>query len=345
MPSSSALPHLAITLGDPAGIGPEVVLKALANRDWSNATTLTVFGSQQIIEQTITKLQQVGQSLALPEIAYQEIPFSGEITWGEGTAVTGDASFQYLDAAIAATLAGEFDGIVTAPIAKAAWQAAGHAYPGQTEVLAHRAEVDCFGMLFVGQSPLTGWMLRTLLATTHIPLGKVPQALTPELMTAKLALLLASLKTDFGITEPTVAIAGLNPHSGEAGNLGTEEVDWLFPWLATVREWFPKATLRGLVPPDTMWVAPGKAWLTDPSASNVDAFLALYHDQGLIPVKLLAFDQAINTTIGLPFIRTSPDHGTAFDIAGQGIARADSMVAAIDLAIQIVQQRKRNNAR
>jgi 4-hydroxythreonine-4-phosphate dehydrogenase len=141
-----------------------------------------------------------------------------------------------------------------------------------------------------------------------------------------------------------VAIAGLNPHSGEEGKLGKEEQDWLIPWLEQARKKYPQATLIGPIPPDTMWVSPGKAWLTDARANVADAYLALYHDQGLIPVKLLAFDQAINTTIGLPFVRTSPDHGTAFDIAGQGIARADSLIAAIKLAAELVEQRCRPSA-
>ena len=161
-------------------------------------------------------------------------------------------------------------------------------------------------------------------------------------MTTKLELLLNCLAQDFGISNPSVAIAGLNPHSCEAGKLGREEQDWLIPWLEAMLQHYPQAQLIGPIPPDTMWVTPGKAWLNDAKTKTADAYLALYHDQGLIPVKLLAFDQAINTTIGLPFVRTSPDHGTAFDIAGQGIARADSMQAAIALAAELVQQRRQH---
>ncbi|MEL7315880.1 MAG: 4-hydroxythreonine-4-phosphate dehydrogenase PdxA, partial [Cyanobacteria bacterium J06559_3] len=139
-----------------------------------------------------------------------------------------------------------------------------------------------------------------------------------------------------------IAIAGLNPHSGESGKLGSEEADWLIPWLETARDRYPHVKLTGPVPPDTLWVSAGPAWYEDATASPYDAYLALYHDQGLIPVKLLAFDRAVNTTIGLPFVRTSPDHGTAFDIAGKGIARADSMEAAIELAIALVNQRLQN---
>jgi 4-hydroxythreonine-4-phosphate dehydrogenase len=191
----------------------------------------------------------------------------------------------------------------------------------------------------LGRSPHTDWVLRALLATVHIPLSQVPTALTPDVMTRKLELLLDCLAADFGLTTPRIAIAGLNPHSGELGQLGTEEVEWLQPWLENARSRYPQVQLEGLIPPDTMWVKPGQAWFRDGSIPTADAFLALYHDQGLIPVKLMAFDRAVNTTIGLPFVRTSPDHGTAFDIAGKGVASAQSMVSAIDWAIYLCQQR------
>ena len=284
-------------------------------------------------------------------------PFNESWQWGKGTASTGAASFDYLQTAITLTNQGQFQAIVTAPIAKNLWQKAGYDYPGQTEVLAEGAKKDRFGMLFAARSPYTDWQLITLLATTHIPLAKVPQSLTPELLSGKLDLLIESLQTDFGITHPTIAIAGLNPHSGEAGTLGTEELDWITAWLeqekrdrgSGQRKSSTKINLIGLIPPDTMWVKPGQAWYgnfagksrENPHPSGVaDAYLALYHDQGLIPVKLMAFDRAVNTTIGLPFIRTSPDHGTAFDIAGKGIADANSMKAAIKLAIDIILSRQ-----
>ena len=218
---------------------------------------------------------------------------------------------------------------------------AGYDFPGQTEVLAERSKIKKFGMLFVARSPHTGWTMRTLLATTHIPLNQVSATLTPELMSLKLDLLVQTLQDDFGLAYPTIAIAGLNPHSGEQGQIGTEEQDWLIPWLEQARQNYPKVKLVGPVPPDTLWVNCGQAWFNDGNIQAADGYLALYHDQGLIPVKLMAFDQAINTTIGLPFIRTSPDHGTAFDIADQGIARADSMKAAITLAAELAQSRFR----
>jgi len=194
-------------------------------------------------------------------------------------------------------------------------------------------------MMFVARSPHTDWTLRALLATTHIPLKQVPEALTFDGLTRKLELLIECLEEAFGIDRPRIAIAGLNPHSGEQGQLGREEIDWILPWLESMRLRFPHVQLDGLLPPDTMWVKPGQAWFGSGQVVAHDAYLALYHDQGLIPVKLMAFDRAVNTSIGLPFVRTSPDHGTAFDIAGKGIADATSMRAAIDLAIELVQRR------
>ena len=342
----STIPSLAITMGDPAGIGPEIILKALKDDSFATKTKVTVIGNRQLLQFTYEHLLQqtqlTQQDLANPQaLSVIDVPLDDAVTLGKGDAISGKFSFACLSKAIALTLEGKFQGIVTAPIAKYLWKAAGHDYPGQTEVLAQRAGVDRFGMMFIAQSPHTGWMLRSLLATTHIPLAKVPQALTPELMSLKLNLLIECLAGDFGIKQPEIAIAGLNPHSGEAGQLGTEERDWLLDWLKQAQTTYPNAKLTGLIPPDTMWVKPGQAWYGnyETKPNTADAYLALYHDQGLIPVKLMAFDRAINTTIGLPFIRTSPDHGTAFDIAGRGIANASSMKAAIELAIQISKQR------
>jgi 4-hydroxythreonine-4-phosphate dehydrogenase len=395
-------PRLAVTLGDPAGIGAEVILKALADPQIRDCD-LTLVGSTGALVATYNQLRHNQHSLASDYIHPDQLSIldvkltanGGQISTGTGNAASGAASFAYLETAIARTLAGEFDGIVTAPIAKSAWKAAGYNYPGQTELLAEKAGVKRFGMLFVARSPYTGWTLRTLLATTHIPLCQVADTLTPELLSAKLDLLVECLQQDFGVAKPRIAIAGLNPHSGEQGQLGREEIDWLIPWLEKERQNRPLLQLEGPIPPDTMWVKPGQAWYGELSvlggkgagehfsrgetsirlekfgeekllagvspqqtsgiqtdfAANFsqnlkskiqnppDAYLALYHDQGLIPVKLMAFDRAVNTSIGLPFIRTSPDHGTAFDIAGKGIADATSMKAAIQLATELAFQR------
>lgn len=339
----SQIPHLAITMGDPAGIGSEVILKALADPTVTNNCQLTIIGDRSLLNATykylVSKTSLTAKNLAHPDsLTIIDCPEEIKIVLGQGNFYTGAASFRYLQTAIELTKQGKFQGIVTAPIAKNLWQQAGYDYPGQTEVLAQAAGSDRFGMLFAAKSPHTGWILRALLATTHIPLSEVSQALNPALMSRKLDLLIESLQTDFGIVQAKIAIAGLNPHSGEAGNLGTEEVDWLNSWLLEAQAKYPDTQLMGLIPPDTMWVKPGQAWYGNQKnlVSVADAYLALYHDQGLIPVKLMAFDRAVNTTIGLPFVRTSPDHGTAFDIAGKGIADANSMKAAIELAIELV---------
>ena len=333
-------PKLAISLGDPAGIGPEVILKAVSDPLLNQAADLRIIGNRAILQRTYKSLASQEGLIHPDELTVIDIPTTHEIHWGEPSAETGDLSFRCLDQAIAQALRHEVEGVVTAPIAKSAWKAAGHLYPGHTELLAARAGVNRFGMMFVAISPHTGWQLRSLLATTHIPLSQVPTQLTPEVMTLKLDLLIETLAQDFGLTAPKIAIAGLNPHSGEQGQLGTEEMDWLNPWLQEMRHQYPHITLSDLLPPDTMWVAPGQAWFGTGQVQTYDAYLALYHDQGLIPVKLMAFDRAVNTTIGLPFIRTSPDHGTAFDIAGQGNANPESMKAAIQVAIAQVKQRQ-----
>lgn len=337
-------PRLVIPMGDPAGIGPEVVLKALGARDWAAIATITVVGTAALLRQTQATLAAFRD---LPDtVAWMEVAPPRDLTaltLGQESAATGAASFAYVQTAIGHTVAGQFDAIVTAPIAKSAWQAAGHPYPGQTELLAEGAGVPRFAMAFVARSPHTGWPLRALLATTHIPLAQVPQALSAEGLSQKLDILVHSLHHDFGLSRPKIAIAGLNPHSGEGGQLGREEQDWLIPWLDGQRQRYPQVQLDGPISPDTLWVRPGQAWFGRPGADPVqthDAYLALYHDQGLIPVKLMAFDRAVNTTLGLPFVRTSPDHGTAFDIAGRGIADPHSMVAAMELAVELAERRK-----
>jgi 4-hydroxythreonine-4-phosphate dehydrogenase len=329
--------RLAVPLGDPAGIGPEVLLKSL-DPQLLAAVDLTIVGDRALLRQQYDRLS-TPDLIPFDRLQLHEVPVPSGIEIGQPTPASGAASFRFLETAIQSTLAGQFDGIVTGPIAKSLWAAAGHDYPGQTELLAEMAGVERFGMMFVGRSPHTQWQLRMLLATTHIPLQQVSSALNPQMLSRKLDLLIETLDRDFQISEPTIAIAGLNPHSGEGGKLGREEVEWMMDWLETERQRYPQAKLQGLLPPDTMWVAPGQAWFGTGNPPVADGYLALYHDQGLIPVKLMAFDRAVNTTIGLPFVRTSPDHGTAFDIAGRGIADATSMREAILLAATLAEQR------
>ncbi|BAC09597.1 4-hydroxythreonine-4-phosphate dehydrogenase PdxA [Thermosynechococcus vestitus] len=322
---------LALTLGDPAGIGPEILLKALAHLPSELLGQFFIAGTGQVLEETYARLCQQGQVAIDPaQLQLWEHPLDEVIVPGRPSVASGTASFAYLKTAIQRAIAGEVAGIVTAPISKACWQAAGYSFPGQTEVLAHLTGTAHVGMLFLGRSPVTHWVLTTLLATTHIPLQAVPRALTPEGLNEKLALLIQFLRERRHLERPRIAIAGLNPHSGEQGHLGQEEVTWLIPWLAAAQQQYPEVELIGPVPPDTLWIGAADAWWGRPApATAYDAYLALYHDQGLIPVKMLAFREAVNTTIGLPFIRTSPDHGTAFDIAGTGVADPQSFLAAI----------------
>jgi len=343
MTPSTGQPQLLLPIGDPAGIGPEVALKALA--DPPLPAPIALVADRELLRWHYRQLRPHVRSLADPDdLPVLEVPLApsvrAEIRWGQGNAASGRASFAFLQAAIARALAGEASGLVTAPIAKSAWHAAGLAYPGQTEVLARQAGRDSVGMLFAARSPHTDWMLRVLLATTHVPLREVPQRLTPAHLSDQLAVLVASLAQDFGIARPRIAVAGLNPHSGEGGAMGTEERDWLQAWLAREQRERPEVTLVGPVPPDALWIAPARAWRAHQArAQAAHAYLALYHDQGLIPLKALAFEQAVNTTIGLPFVRTSPDHGTAFDIAGRGSADPASLKAAIALAAEMATRR------
>ena len=322
---------LAVALGDPAGIGAEIVLKALA-RAGLNAPVVLV-GCRRWLEEQHRQLLVAGcTALADPAgICMVDLPLAEPITPGQTEAAAGAASFAWLTQATQLVLEGRCRALVTAPIAKASWQAAGHRYPGQTERLAELCGVEEASMLFTALAPHGRWRLNTLLATTHIPLAEVPQRLNPALVERRLDRLLAFCQRFE--PNPRLVVAGLNPHAGEAGHLGREEVEWLEPCLRAWRLRHPTGVVDGPLPPDTCWLEAAAAWRGE--GNGADGYLALYHDQGLIPVKLLAFDAAVNTTLGLPFLRTSPDHGTAFAIAGQGRARPDSMEAAITAALEL----------
>ena len=322
---------LAVALGDPAGIGAEIVLKALA-RAGEDAPVVLV-GCRRWLEEQHQLLLEAGcTSLVDPaRLRMVDLPLAEPITPGQTGTAAGAASFAWLTRATQLVLEGRCRALVTAPIAKASWQAAGHRYPGQTERLAELCGVEEASMLFTARAPHGRWRLNTLLATTHIPLAEVPRRLTPALVERQLDRLLAFCQRFE--PKPRLVVAGLNPHAGEAGHLGREEVEWLEPCLRAWRLRHPTVVVDGPLPPDTCWLEAAAAWRGD--GDGADGYLALYHDQGLIPVKLLAFDAAVNTTLGLPFLRTSPDHGTAFAIAGQGRARPDSMEAAIRAALEL----------
>ena len=328
-PSKPSDRAIAISLGDPAGIGAEVTLAALAQEPPSTAVVLV--GCRRWLEDTYQRLRTLRPLRDPADCAIIDLPLSRPVAAGRSEAAEGDASFQWLTAAAELVRSGRCRSLVTAPIAKVSWHAAGHRYPGQTERLAELAGVRSASMLFTARAPGGSWRLNTLLATTHIPLAAVPSQLTPELVRRQLDTLLAFCRR-FN-PQPHLVVAGLNPHAGEGGHLGREEADWLCACLDLWRAEHPEVRLEGPLPPDTCWLEAAAAWRGE--GPGADGYLALYHDQGLIPVKLLAFDAAVNTTLGLPFLRTSPDHGTAFAIAGRGLARERSMAAALETARQL----------
>ena len=331
-PSPDATDRLVIALGDPAGIGMEVTLKALADPRLPDGLNPLVVGCRKTLEQTYTRLksQQCPLLKDPSDLDMDDLPIHEEITPGTPSPESGASSFRWLSHAVSRVREARTRALVTAPIAKHAWHAAGHDYPGQTERLAELDGVRQASMMFTAVSPNHGWRLNTLLATTHIPLKEVPSALTPELLVRKLDVLSAfCLRFN---PNPRLLVAGLNPHAGEQGRLGREEINWLIPALHQWQHNNPHIDLSGPLPPDTCWLSAAKAWQEGGQPESPDGILALYHDQGLIPMKLMAFDEAVNTTLGLSFLRTSPDHGTGFDIAGLGVARSTSMVAAIRAA-------------
>ncbi len=322
---------LVISLGDPAGIGTEITLKALgSNRLHENIEPLLV-GCRQNIYETYSKLIDHGiNNIPNPNnLNIIDIPLKNKITPGIVSKESGSASFNWLFNATKILLEGKGKALVTAPISKIAWHKAGHKFPGQTDLLGNLTSRKT-SMLFTAISPNNGWRFNTLLATTHIPLEKISSYLTKELITYKLNSLLNFCKrfTD----KPSIQIAGLNPHAGEEGKIGIEEKNIIIPIINAWKLDNPNIKIVGPVPPDTCWISAAEAWKDESNKSAPDGILALYHDQGLIPVKLIAFDEAVNTTLGLPFVRTSPDHGTALDISGKFIARETSMIAAINNA-------------
>ncbi|HDI82192.1 MAG TPA: 4-hydroxythreonine-4-phosphate dehydrogenase PdxA [candidate division WOR-3 bacterium] len=292
---------VAITLGDPGGIGPEIVLKALNQ----------VKGDFVLIG-SIHSLKETSKICSIPLPDVDMIHIDGEYIWGKVSAHNGRIAYESLIRAIDLAIEGKVKGIVTAPLSKESLHLAGYNYPGQTEILAEKTGTQDYGMLMVSDD------FRMLLLTTHIPLSLVPQSITEELIIRKVSLLNKTLKEIFKIENPRILLLGVNPHAGEDGLIGNEEKEKILPAIEKLRK--EGIAVEGPVPPDTFFMEKG-----------FDAYVAMYHDQGMIPFKLLFFHSGVNMTIGLPFIRTSPDHGTAFDIAGRCIADHRSMLSAIKL--------------
>lgn len=286
---------LAVTLGDPAGIGPEIIAAASAQRD----------------------------ALGLP--AFRVVGEAGECRPGVPDRVSAMVALDALREAAELVRRGECSGIVTGPVAKSAIAAIDPDFVGQTEYFADATDTprDKAVMLLAGPS------LRTVPMTVHCALADVPGRLSQRLIVERTRIVARAMQKDFGIRAPRIAIAGLNPHAGEDGRMGREEIEIIAPAIAQLREEGIDAT--GPHPADTLF-APHKR-------GSYDVAIAMYHDQALVPIKALDFDEGVNVTLGLPIVRTSPDHGTAFDIAGKGIARPDAMIAAIRMAGEIVTNR------
>jgi len=323
---------VVLSVGDESGIGPEIILKALCSNQIPKNIDFILVGSKKNLQNTYKYLRSLGlENLANPKnlkIHDLEISSSGN----DPKSSYGNSSFQYLKKAIEIVKQYPESALVTGPICKKSWSLAGHYFSGQTEVLAKLCGVKNVGMLFTAKSPITGWRFNTLLATTHIALCDVPKQLNTELIHSKL-----DLFRDFCnsyITKPTLKVAGLNPHAGEEGILGNEEKDWLNDALIAWNKNNKHIKLLGPLSPDSCWNSSAIAW-RNKNAEKHDGILAMYHDQGLIPMKVIALNYSVNSTIGVPFIRTSPDLGSGFDIAGKGIAQSQSMIEAIKTAIEM----------
>jgi 4-phospho-D-threonate 3-dehydrogenase / 4-phospho-D-erythronate 3-dehydrogenase len=327
---STHRPLLGITMGDPAGIGPEVVLKALAHAEVFARCRPLVIGDHRILERAAKGL---GLDLALEVVTApaQGTYAPGQLTLldlesapthaipvGEATAAAGAAAVAYVFRACDLALAGEIDAVVTAPLNKAAMHLAGFDYAGHTELLTERTGAERVSMLLIGPN------LRIVHVSTHVSLTDAIARVTPQRVGDVIQIAHDACRA-LGIARPRIGVAGLNPHASEGGIFGDDEARHITPAIEAARA-------RGLdvsdpQPPDTVFLRATKG--------AYDVVVAQYHDQGHIPMKLLAFDSGVNVSYGLPIIRTSVDHGTAFDIAGKGIASESSMLAAIDVAVQM----------
>lgn len=325
---------LAVTQGDPSGIGPEITLKAWLSRDDAGPPFFVLSDPAFLARQA----RHLGLDIAVAETtpeaaaglfrdALPVVPLGLAVAADPGRPgpAGAESTLRSITEAVRLTKAGRAAAIVTNPIAKHVLYRAGFAHPGHTEFLATLAAHP-------GRPPphpvmmLWSDTLAVVPVTVHIALADVPARLTADLIVETGRIVAADLRTRFGIARPRLAVAGLNPHAGEAGTMGMEERDVVAPAIERLRR--DGIDVSGPWPADTMFHAAARA--------GYDAALAMYHDQALIPIKTIAFDDAVNVTLGLPFIRTSPDHGTAFDIAGRGVARPDSLRAAIGLAARLV---------
>ncbi|MBI3195010.1 MAG: 4-hydroxythreonine-4-phosphate dehydrogenase PdxA [Ignavibacteriae bacterium] len=328
-------PIIGITMGDFNGIGPEVALKAITSPVVRKICHPILIGSTDVFAYYSRLLKlQIELRETLPPFRQHEkdvvtiynpwdfqIP---RINIGSVQKEAGKFSGEAITNAVDLWMNGVIDGIVTAPVSKEAMKVAGYKFPGQTEMIASLTASKKFMMM------LSAGTFRVGLVTIHVPIKRVASLISQKLVSEKIFLLHHSLKNDFGITSPKIAVLGLNPHSGENGNIGDEEIRKIIPAIKQSKRM--KMNVECPFPADGFF---GKHLYR-----NYDAVLAMYHDQGLIPLKMMGFDVGVNFTAGLPIVRTSPDHGTAFDIAGRGIANPSSMIEAIKLTATIIQNRK-----
>lgn len=322
---------LAVSVGDPAGIGPEIVAAAWAARQAENLPTFFAIGDRRAITavwdgpiETLGTPSDAAAAFdhALPLI---QVDDPGEITPGDPNLAGARCALDSLEIAVGLARNGFAGGIVTGPVSKAQLYNIGFNYPGQTEFVAERCGIAAANAVMM----LAGPSLRTIPITVHCPISDVPRLLTTELIIAKARIAARALARDYGIDRPRLVIAGLNPHAGESGTLGREDLDIIRPAIEALLA--EDIDIRGPLAADTMF---------HPAARELyDVALCMYHDQALIPLKTLHFDHGVNVTLGLPIVRTSPDHGTAFGIAGKGIASPRAMIEAIRMAGQCAARR------
>ena len=332
--SATALAPLALSMGEPAGIGPEVTLKAWAARAAEGLPAFFAVGAPSLysdlaarlnIDVPVAEITGADEACAHFDGALPILPvtLAAPVAPGHLAPANAPSVMKAIDIACDLASAGAASGIVTNPIHKRALYDAGLDVPGHTEYLAQRTG----GATPVMMLSCAG--LRVVPVTVHVALKSVAPTLTTAMIAEKGVILARALKRDLGIAHPRIAVAGLNPHAGEEGHIGREEIEVIAPALDAIRR--EGADVSGPLPPDTMFHAAARA--------RYDAALCMYHDQALIPLKTIDFEHGVNTTLGLPIVRTSPDHGTALDIAGRGVAHPGSLIAAIRLAHEIARHR------
>lgn len=317
-------PIIAITMGDPVGVGPEIILKALADKRVLRVITPIVLGDEGMLlllsKRLCLKPLKSGVVKNLSELDIKTLKP------GHPTVASGRAMIGYIEDAVRMAVSGEADAVVTAPISKEAAKKAGFKFPGHTEFIAHLTKTKKFAMMLGGKE------LKVVLVTIHEALRDVPRLVTKEAVFQTLKVTDDSFRRYFGFKRPRIAVAGLNPHAGEAGMFGQEEKDIIIPAIKKARNAGINAI--GPLPPDTVFYRAVKR-------HEFDCVVCMYHDQGLGPLKLLSFDNGVNATLGLPIIRTSVDHGTAYDIAWKGTASPESLIAAIEMAAAMARKRGR----